>query len=187
MKIKPGDYAIHNRMEDVAKQAVALVLEEHDAGCSCRMCREDMQSLLLNQLPRRYVSVVPSIPLEPLRMEELEAETAAKVMWEARRAVSLVRKSPRHEHDRSPMQNCTESMARSALGEVLAQEQLEVSREQLGWIMAEILNELPPHYTTSFQGDAFARTAELDWGSLAKTYSIIYNVLKRLALIPAHS
>jgi len=187
VRINASDYSIYNRMEDVAKQAVAIVLEEHPEGCSCGMCRDDMQSFLLNQLRPRYVPVLPGAAPEALTIEDLDADETTKVVWEAHRAMMLVRNNSRHEHDRAPMQNCTERMVCKALGEVLTQEKLEISREQLSQVMASVLNELPARYTTSFKGDAFARTAELDWGSLAKVYSTIYNALKELELIPAHS
>lgn len=188
MKIDASDYSIYNRMEDVANQAVTRVLAEETAGCSCEMCREDMQSYLLNQLPPRYVPVLPGEPFPPLHVDRLDGDLFRKVVIESYKAALLVRRNPRHDHERAPKQNYTERLARKALGEILAQEGLEdLNSSILSRLMAEVLNELPPRYTTSAKGDAFARTDELDWGSLAKVYTAIINALKKLELIPSHS
>ena len=186
MKISPRDYSIYNRMEDVAQHAVAEILEEDNSGCRCSMCREDMRSFLLNQLPPMYVPILPGEVRQPLVVDDLDPATVSKVVVESHRAVDLVRANPRHEHERAPMGNCTVKMVLGAVGEVLTREGLELGREALSRLMAETLNELPPCYTTSNKGDAYARTAELDFGSLAKIYSAIYGALKRLQMIPDH-
>ncbi|HOK30529.1 MAG TPA: late competence development ComFB family protein [Limnochordia bacterium] len=184
MKISTSDYALYNRMEAAAQEAVEQVLAARTEGCTCQMCREDMQCLLLNQLKPQYVPLLPGISKEPWTLEDLGAKARAEVMAAAEHAVFVVRHNPRHGHERAPMQNCTEAMVLGALGEVLTREKLALGREELSRLMAEVLNELPPRYTTSFKGDAFARTAELEAASVASILTAIYGALKRLEMIP---
>jgi hypothetical protein len=186
MKITQDDYSIHNRMEGVAAEAVYRLLAENSNVCGCAMCREDMTAYLLNQIPAVYVPILADqAQNEPLVLEQLENQLFRKVIVEAYRAVHVVRSNPRHEHDRAAMQNCTELMVLSPLNDILNKEGLQLGRDELSQIMAGVLNMLEPHYTTSNKGHAYVRTAELDSGEWAKFYCSIYDVLKRLAILPS--
>lgn len=94
MKISTSDYALYNRMEAAAQEAVEQVLAARTEGCTCQMCREDMQCLLLNQLKPQYVPLLPGISKEPWTLEDLGAKARAEVMAAAEHAVFVVRHNP---------------------------------------------------------------------------------------------
>lgn len=184
VKINQSDYSICNRMESVAAEAISQVLLDEVDGCRCPLCQEDMQCYLLNQLEPLYVPVLSEGIGKEMSLQDLAPDLRRRVVSEAYRAVIVVWGSVRHGGERAILHNYTERVVLEALGEALAQEKLDLGREELSMLMADIMNDLPPRYTTSHKGDAFVRTDELVPTSFARVYSAIYHSLHRLGFIP---
>lgn len=181
MKIGPEDYDIRNAMEDVADQAIMQVLSEERLACGCDLCLDDMRSHMLNKLHHLYYPIIPGDAEEtPVILDRLETDIFNRVMIECYKAVMKVKENPRHDYTRSTLRNTTESMVRFALREVLAQEKLVLSRDDLSRLMAGALNGLKPAYITTPRGDAFSRTVEMDASYLANVYTKIYNALEEI-------
>lgn len=178
-KLRPEDYVIHNAMEDVADQAIQRILTEEPTACGCPLCRSDMKSLMLNRLnPLYYPILQDGMPQRSFTLERLETELFNRVMIECYSAVMKTKAHPRHDQNRSMLQNSTESIVLHAVQEILAQEKITLGRDDLSRLMAGALNGLKPHYTTTPKGDVFSRTVEVDTAYLAKVYASIYNTLK---------
>ncbi|NMB02192.1 MAG: late competence development ComFB family protein [Firmicutes bacterium] len=186
MKKSSNDYEIYNIMEHVADQAIERVLAEDSLACSCQLCRDDAKSCMLNNLPPLYSPVIAGEKLRKPELEELDTPLFNKVMVECFKAVMKVKNSPRHENHRSGVQNSTESIVIHALRDVLTREKIHLDRDELSMVVANVLNDLKPQYTTTRKGDVFCRTAEMDAGYLAKVYTSIYNALKELHPIESH-
>lgn len=187
MKISTADYDVHNVMEDVAQQAIERVLGEDSSACSCQMCRDDMQSYMLNQLQPHYYPGQPGQDFKIPELEKLEGDLFNRVMVECYKSVQKVKKSPRHDHTRSPVHNYAANMVISALQDILTREKLQLGRLELSELMALVLNDLKPKYTTTPKGDVFIRTAEMDPAFLARLYTSIYNALKELRVLQSHA
>ena len=150
VKINQSDYSICNRMESVAAEAISQVLLDEVDGCRCPLCQEDMQCYLLNQLEPLYVPVLSEDIGKEMSLQDLAPDLRRRVVSEAYRAVIVVWGSVRHGGERAILHNYTERVVLEALGEALAQEKLDLGREELSMLMADIMNDLPraiPHRT----------------------------------------
>lgn len=179
MKISTESYAVLNLMEHVAEQVMEHVLAEDEGACRCPKCRDDLKSQMLNHLEPMYVPAADGEqPQTAMEIGDLEEQVFNKAMYECLRAAKKIKENPRHDWERSPLHNSTETMVLPALRDVLTREGLELSFEELSTIMADILNSLKPHYVTTPKGDVFTRTLELDPGAVAKVYARVYNALQ---------
>ncbi len=179
MKVRPEDYSIHNYMEDVADQAIDQVLSEDGTACDCPVCRDDVKSQMLNQLHHLYEPIIPGEPERaPMRLSLLGADLFNKVMIECYKALMKVKDNPRHDSNRRSLHNTTESIVRLGVSEILSNQKLFLERSDLSRLMAGALNGLKPSYTTTYKGDAFSRTSELDPRSLAKVYTQVFQALE---------
>lgn len=183
MKISSNDYAVHNYLEDIADQAIGQVLSEESTACSCHLCRDDIKSYMLNQLKPHYYAITPEEEIRKPVLEKLETKLFNQVMVECYTAVLKVKQKPRHNHTRSAVQNSTERMAIWALRDILSSEHIHLDRTELSKLVAIILNDLKPQYTTTLKGDVFCRTLEMDSAYIAKVYTSIYNALKELQVL----
>ena len=181
MKIRKEDYAVHNRMEKVADQAVERVLSEDKTACDCPICRENVKSQMLNNVEPKYYPVIAGEPVaEAPHLEELESELFNKVMVECYKALTRVKQHPRHGYERVSMHNTTEDLLRFFASDILSSQNLELSMEDLSRMMAAALNALKPSYTTTHKGDAFIRASEIDAAYRALVYSEIFTALEKL-------
>lgn len=183
MKISSNDYAIHNHMEDIAEQAIEQLLSEDNTACSCPLCRDDMKSFMLNHLEPNYYAIIPEEAKKHPVLEKVETRIFNQVMIECYTAMLKVKQKPRHDHTRSIVQNSTERMAIFALQDILSREHIQLERTELSRLVAIILNDLKPQYTTTHKGDVFCRTVEMDSAYLAMVYTSIYNALKKLQVL----
>lgn len=181
MKLSTDDYKIYNKMEDVVAQAVQQVLSEDKDACGCPVCRADMQAMILNQLTPQYCPVLETgFKNEKLRLESLGLELFNKVVAESYRAIAKTKAEPRHDETRTFLHNSIEEIILCALQDILRQETRKLDYEELSRVMAKVLNDITPRYTTTHKGDVFSRTVEIDASYLAKVYSIIYSALAKV-------
>lgn len=181
MKLGSEDYAIHNQMEDLADLAIQQAISEDPSACGCSFCRSDVKCLILNRLEPAYK---PVAELEKdcitHRLEDLERELFNQIMAETHRALALVNDEPRHGEQRFRLHNELEDSVVLALREVLTHQPIDLSFAQLSEVMASVLNDLRPRYSTTHKGSAFSRTVEIDPDYLARIYSSIYAAFNKL-------
>lgn len=183
MRIKPGDYAIHNAMEEIADKAIQQVLSEDRTACDCPLCREDIKSQMLNQVQPLYHPIIPDEPSpEPVPLDRLGTELFNKVMVECYKALIRVKENNRHTGERAELHNAAEDLLRYAVSEVLSAKEQSLDRDDLSRVMATAINGLKPSYTTTNRGDAFIRACGIDPAYLAKVYSQIFKALEELSI-----
>lgn len=183
MKIRPEDYGIFNSMEELADQAIQQVLSEEKGACGCPTCTEDMKCLILNRLEPAYIAVPKGNgEVKRVLLEDLEQSLFDQLMIETHRALEQVQAEPRHGDQRSPLHNALERIVVVALQEVLKYGQQELDFSELSAMMALVLNELKPRYTTTSKGSAFTRLVEIDPDYLARIYSRIYSAYDKLGI-----
>lgn len=181
MKLSSEDYAIYNQMEDLADLAIWQVITEDSGACGCAFCRSDMKCLILNRLKADYKPIAALKDSRAIHsLQDLEEELFNQIMVETHRALALVKQEPRHEDERSRLHNQMEDLVVFAMREVLSHQDKELSFAQLSEIMALVLNDLKPRYTTTNKGRAFSRTIEIDPDYLARIYSSIYAAFSQL-------
>ncbi len=181
MMVSSKDYAVHNQMEDLADAAIQQVISEAVGVCGCTFCRSDMKCLILNRLKPAYKPIVePDGDSALYRLEDLERDLFDQIMVETHRALALVKAEPRHEEKRSPLHNELEEFVVIALREVLSHQERTLTFAELSKVMASVLNDLRPRYTTTHKGSAFSRTVQIDPDYLARIYSAIYAAFNKL-------
>lgn len=180
MTLSSKDYAIHNQMEDLADLAIQQVISEDPDACGCPFCRSDMKCLILNRLQPAYQPVAELDRGRLARLEDLERELFDQIMVETHRALALVKSGPRHQGKRSPLHNELEEFVVIALREVLNHQEQTLTFAQLSRVMAAVLSDLRPRYTTTYKGSAFPRTIQIDPDYLARIYSSIYAAFNKL-------
>lgn len=175
------DYGIHNDMKDVVGLAIFRVLSEDKSACRCPQCQSDMQCLILNRLTPQYRPVDQgNLESKEIRLEDLERDLFNQIMVESYRALHIVKNEPRHHVNRTFLHNSLEEVVLVALHDILRQEKRQLDYTSLSKVMAYVLNNLQPRYTTTNKGHVFSRTVEIDPGYLAKIYANIYNALGEL-------
>ncbi|MDI9441113.1 MAG: late competence development ComFB family protein [Bacillota bacterium] len=183
MKLSSEDYAIHNLMEELVDLAIEQVIAEDSTACDCAFCRADMKCLVLNRLKAEYRPVAElEEDYAPTDLRDVGKELFDQLMVETHWALDIVKAEPRHEDRRSPFHNEMEDLVLYALGEILTHQQRDLSFDQISSVMALVLNDVTPRYTTTQKGSAFSRTVQIDPDYLARIYSRIYAALDRLEL-----
>jgi competence protein ComFB len=84
-----------NAIEEVISSVYADLLKTHAEFCSCERCRDDVQTMALNQAKPRYVVGDPlgaAVTRVALSQDQIRAEIAV-IVFEAMRKVSQI---PRH-------------------------------------------------------------------------------------------
>lgn len=181
MKIKAQDYKIHNRMEDAVDLALEELLSEDPSICGCPLCRTDMKSLILNRINPQYYGVSgTNNEQEEVNLDLLESDLFNEILVESYRAVLKVKEDPRHNREKAYLQNSTEEIVLGCLNEILREEKRDFAKSELSTLMATVMNNLRPRYTTTPKGSAFSRTSEVDPSYVAEVYAHIFNAFKTI-------
>jgi competence protein ComFB len=173
---------VKNRWEELVDTAIERMLEEGAFSCSCGKCRADVGAIALNSLPPDYVPVgvgaaeAASTGEDELQHRLSQAEAAV------RRALDLVKQAPLHSGASEPvLVNPNEDLVRTVLADVLAhQKEEQWSALQLAWALAYSLRELPPKYTTTPKGQAYARADEIQPSAVAQVLVSVHSSLQRV-------
>lgn len=173
---------VENRWQKLVESIVELLLAEGSFNCTCSKCRSDVIAVALNKLPPDYVPTDfvgesdAAESAEEFRNRLSEAEAAAL------HALELVNKAPHHGGAwQQALVNSNEELVRTALADITANHtDTAWTPQQLAWTLAYSLRELPPKYTTTPKGDAYARVEEIHPGSMAAVYVAVHKALRRV-------
>lgn len=82
-----------NVMEEIVLQKVDEIMKIVDV-CQCEQCRLDIASIVLNQIPAKYVATTQGSII--CKTDSLDKEFETQLVTEIAKAIQVVRKSPHH-------------------------------------------------------------------------------------------